>query len=197
MELKLDDAIRCSDGVTGTLNDIVVDPGTRRITHVVVTADTDVARLVPISLVAAPDALSCTSEALREFEAIRDYAFLRIDEFPHGDDRHDVGVETMITVPDSVGELDPSSGLVYDLIPKGDAELRHTSDVYSADGHRLGNLLSVGHEDGALTHVVYHSGHWWWSKRRAIPIAEIGDIATDCITARLDRAAVEALPKTA
>jgi hypothetical protein len=197
MELKLDATIRCTDGVSGTLSDVIVDPGTRTITHVVVTADGDVARLVPIALVASPETLSCASEALREFDAIREYAFLRLDEFPHGDDRHDVGVETMITVPDTMGEIDPSSGLVYDLIPKGDAELRQTSDVYSADRHRLGNLYSVVHERGALTHVLYHSGHWWWSRRRAIPIAEIAEIATDTVTTRLARAEVDALPKLA
>jgi hypothetical protein len=196
MELKLDETVQCSDGVSGTLNDVIVDPGTRRITHVVVTADGDVARLVPISLVASSTTLSCGSEALREFDAIREYAFLRMDEFPHGDDRRDVGVETMITVPDTMGELDPSSGLVYDLIPKGDAELRHTSDVYSGDGHRLGNLYSVLHEDGALTHVLYHSGHWWWSRQRAIPIGDIEQISTDCVTTRLARSEVDALPQT-
>ena len=197
MQLTLDERIRCSDGVAGTLSDVIVDPGTRRITHVVITADGDVARLVPIGLLGAPQALTCSSESLREFEAIREYAFLRLDEFPHGDDRHDVGVETMITVPDTMGEIDPSSGLVYDLIPKGDAELRHTSDIYSADGHRLGNLDSVVHEDGALTHVLYHSGHWFWSRRRAIPIAEIERISTDIVTTRLGRSEVEALPKLA
>lgn len=197
MRLKLDERLRCNDGVGATLHDVVVDPASRRITHVVVTADNDVARLVPIALVGATDALTCAAEALREFEAIREYAFLRMDEFPHGDERHDVGVETMVTLPDTMGELDPSAGLVYDLIPKGDVELRHTSDVYSADGHRLGNLDSVVHEGGALTQLVYARGHLWWSRRRAIPIDEIGELSTDRVTTRLDRAGVEALPKAA
>ena len=197
MRLKLDQRLRCSDGIGATLHDVVVDPSSRRITHIVVTAESDVARLVPIALLATSDALTCGAEALREFDAIREYAFLRMDEFPHGDDRHDVGVETMVTMPDTMGELDPSSGLVYDLIPKGNVELRQTSDVYSADGHRLGNLDSVLHEDGALTHVLYARGHLWWARRRAIPIDEIGELSTDRVTARLDRAGVEALPKGA
>jgi len=203
MRLKLDTKLRCADKARARLSDVVVDPVARRVTHVVVEARGDVARLVPLGLMATPGALSCTAAELQACEPIREYAFLQLDEYPHGDKDHDVGVETMITTPSSdavgyggfAGELDSGVGLVYDWIPRGDAELRSSSSVYSSDGHRLGHLDSVLVLDGALTHVVAREGHFWKTHTLAIPIDAIAEISTDRVTAALPRDEANALPK--
>jgi hypothetical protein len=203
MRLRLDGKLRLSDRARAKLSDVIVDPASRRVTHVVVEARGDVARLVPVSLVATPVALSCSSDELRACEAIREYAFLNLEEYPQGDAEHDVGVESMITTPtaDAVGyggyagDLDTGVGLVFDRIPRGDAELRRTSDVESSDGHRLGHLDSVLVIDGALTHVVATDGHLWRKHTLAIPIDAIAEISTDRVTTALARAEATALPR--
>ena len=49
--LELGAPVRCSDGDLGELTDVVVDPRTDRVTHLVVAAQTGygLARMVPIS----------------------------------------------------------------------------------------------------------------------------------------------------
>jgi hypothetical protein len=203
MRLKLDAKLRCADGVRAKLSDIIVEPAMRSVTHIVVEARGDVARLVPVGLVATPVKLACTSEDVRACEAIREYAFLHLDEYPKGDAEHDVGVESMITTPTSdavgyggfAGELDTGVGLVYDRIPRGDAELRSSSGVYSSDGHRLGHVDSVLVLDGALTHIVAREGRLWRSHTLAIPIETVSGIATDRVQTSLARAEAIALPR--
>lgn len=203
MRLKLDAKLRCADGLRAKLSDVVIEPALRRVTHVVVEARGDVARLVPVDLVATPAKLRCTGAELLTFEPIREYAFLHLDEYPKGDSEHDVGVESMITTPTSdavgyggfAGELDTGIGLVYDRIPRGDAELRSSSDVYSSDGHRLGHVDSVLVLDGTLTHIVAREGRFWHSHTRAIPVESVSGIGTDRVETSLARAEATALPR--
>jgi hypothetical protein len=189
MRLKLDAKLRCTDGYRGKLSDIVIDPSVRRVTHVVVESRADIARLVPLDLVATPAKLRCTGEELHAFEALREYAFLNAEEYPHGDDAHDIGVENVITTPITEGlgcdGLDTRMGLTYDRIPRGDAELRSSSDVYSSAGNRVGHIDSVLVADGVLTHIVAREGHFWRSHTVSIPIDAVSEIATDRVQTSL------------
>src|SRR5437016_5338325 len=78
MRLELDAPVRCGGDVVGKLADVVIDPVTRRMTHVVVQTDDKDARLVPMELVVAGRdgrrelALTCTEAELRELETIRE-----------------------------------------------------------------------------------------------------------------------------
>jgi hypothetical protein len=203
VRLKLDTKLRCADGARAKLSDVVVEPAARRVTHVIVEARGDVARLVPVDRVATPTKLHSTTDELRTCEAVRQYAFLQLDEYPEADADHDVGVENVITTPASDmvgyggfgGELDSAVGLVYDRIPRGDAELRRSSSVYSSDGHRLGHVDSVLELDGALTHVVTREGRLWRARTIAIPIEAISEIETDRVETALSRAEATALPR--
>jgi hypothetical protein len=206
MRLRLDTDLRCSDGAHAKLSDVVLDGASRRVTHVVVEGDGDVARLVPLGLVEeAASTLRCTSAELQDLEAMREYAFLNLDDVPHADADHDVGVESMITMPTSeaavygnyLGELDSGIGIVYDRIPKGDVELRRTSDVFSGDGHRLGHVDSVLVTGDTLTHVVSEHRRFWRRRRLAIPVDAVAEIVTDRVTTSGTREDAAQLPKLA
>jgi sporulation protein YlmC with PRC-barrel domain len=208
MRLKLGTRARCTDGVVGMISDVVVDPAPRRVTHVVVETGKNVARLVPIELVGVGAGrneltLDCTFEELHRYELIRRYAYLEVDEFPQSDDETDVGVEDMIAMPysgnsefgDYAGELDTGVSITYDRIPKGEAELRRSSEVVSQDGHHLGHVDGVLVAGIDVTHVVLEHGHFWRKRDVAIPIADVQEIATDRVTAALGHDELPTLPR--
>ena len=210
MRLELERPVRCTDGSGGTFSDLVVDPVQRKVTHIVVQAgDPDpVARLVPFQLVVGGDdaagtlSLGCTGAELAKLDPVREYAYLPLDELPEGSQEWDVGVEDVMVVPNyeaaELGvyavEADPSVGVAYDRVPKGEVEIRRTSGVQSADGHHLGDVVAFLVDGGAITDVVVVRGHLWKTKDVTIPIASAATIETNAITLSLSKAEAEKLP---
>ena len=209
MRLELDRPVRCADGSTGTLSDLVVAPAQRTVTHLVVRAgDPDpVARLVPFQLVSGSDdaartlSLSCTAAELEKLDPVREYAYLPLDELPEGSQDWDVGVEDVMVVPNyeaaELGvyavEVDPNVGVTYDRVPKGEVEIRRTSGVQSADGHHLGDVVALLVESGAITDVVLVRGRLWNTKDVTVPVASVATFETNAITLGLSKAEAEKL----
>ena len=124
MHIRLDEHVHTSDGMSGTLADVVIDPAKKSVTHVIVRAGEPdpAARLVPLQLVsggAAPGeavALTCTAEELGQLESVQGYAYLPVDERPAPDAQWDVGVEDVVMMPSYQGadlgvytaEIDPN-----------------------------------------------------------------------------------------
>jgi PRC-barrel domain len=213
MRLELNCPVDCTDGPFGRLADIVVDPARRRITHLVVEPPHrhGLARLVPVERARADDAsgritLEHTVDELRRLPAVEDFAYLRFGEFPLADPDWDVGIETVLAEPyyDFAGyggpppDYNPNVAVVFDRIPKGEVEIRHASEVVSADDHRLGRVDGVlfDGEDG-ITHVVLLRGHLFGRRAVTIPIASVAGVATDSITLSLTKDQVAVLPARA
>jgi sporulation protein YlmC with PRC-barrel domain len=204
MQLELDAPVRCGGEVVGKIADVVIDPATQRLTHIVVETPDMQARLVSAELVNEKDAgeegvaLTCSRDAFNALESVRDVAFLRFDEFPAADDDSDVGVEEVVAMPQyeavAIGGLDSNVALTYDRIPKGEVEIRRSSVVNSADGHRLGHAEAFVVADGKVTHILLERGHLWGTRDVTIPIEAVESIATDCVTVSLSKDEVGALP---
>jgi hypothetical protein len=205
VRLELGGAIRTADAGERVLADVVVDPGGQRVTHLVVEPDGDrgEARLVALELVReAPDglALTCTTEALEGMEPVSGYAYIPTDGTPVDDKEWSVGVEDVIVAPtyDTVGlgetELDPNASVLYDRVPKGEVELRGSSDVYSSDEHHLGTIhaIEVG-EGGRIGSIALRRGHLWWKRELAIPAGAIASLKTDVVTLGVDKAGLGSL----
>jgi sporulation protein YlmC with PRC-barrel domain len=204
MQVELGASVRCAGEVVGEVADVVLDPASRRLTHVVVESRDKLARLVPADLLRAGDdgerdvALTCTIEQFDALESIRDLAFLRFDDAPAADSSSDVGVEDVVAMPQyeavAIGGLDSNVALTYDRIPKGAVELRRSSSVNSADGHRLGHAEAFVVADGKVTHILLQRGHLWGARDVTIPIDAVESITTDCVTVSLSKDEVGALP---
>ena len=210
MHLRLDANVLTTDGLSGTLADVVLDPAKRAVTHVVVRAGEPdpAARLVPLQLVAggtAPgDALSlaCTAEQFEQLESIQGYAYLPVDERPAPDSEWDVGVEDVVMMPSYQGadlgvytaEIDPNVGVTYDRVPKGEVEIRRSSVVASSDDHELGAVDAVVVENGRITHVVVEKGHLWWHRAVSVPIESVATLETNAIGLSLAKAEFGKLP---
>ena len=107
MRLDLGCPVRCTDDVFGELADVVIDPTTRRVTHLVVQPHrtTDLTRLVPIERARAGEeadgtiVLDGTVAEIGQLERVHEAAYLRLGEFPVEDPDWEVGVEQMLASP--------------------------------------------------------------------------------------------------
>jgi hypothetical protein len=207
MRLELGKHARCSDGAVRELVDLVVDAGGRRVTHLVIQPRDDpaAARLVPVDLATAADgeheiSLRCSAEQLEELALVHEHAFVVEGEQAEEEDGWEVGVRDMQVIPDYLptampGDLAPEVVVTYDRVPKGEIELRHASDVYSADRHHLGTLdgVVVG-ADGGIDQLLLARGHLWWRREISVPATAIGELANDMVTLGVNKAELGTFP---
>jgi hypothetical protein len=207
MRLELGERARCSDGAVRELADLVVDAGSRRVTHLVIQPKDDpgAARLVPVDLAAADGAkheisLRCSAQQLEELSLVHEHAFVDGGQQAEEEDGWEVGVRDMQVIPDYLptampGELSPEVVVTYDRVPKGEIELRHASDVYSADQHHLGSVDGVVVDaDGGIDQLLLGRGHLWWRREISIPATAIGELANDMVTLGVKKAELGTFP---
>ena len=210
MKLELESPVRCLDGPFGELADVIVEPTTRRLTHLVVKPQPDgPVCLVPIELVVHEDgdtvvSLRCSVEDARRFPSVQEFAYLRSGESPANDPDSDVGIENVLALSTYGGytafgpqPMDFEAGLsmTYDRIPKGEVEIRRASEVVSSDGKRLGHVDAfLVDADDQITHLVLEHGHLWGRREVAVPIGSVSRIETDSVVLYLTKDEVGALP---
>jgi sporulation protein YlmC with PRC-barrel domain len=206
--LDLGSPVHCTDAQFGELADVVIDPTTRRVTHLVVRPRNrpDDARIVPVEW-ATPEGpetaitLAATVAEVNRLDRLHETAYLRLGEFPVVDPRWDVGVEDMLGLPyfQAVDaqpiEADPHVMFGYDRVPKGEVEIRRGSAVTSVDGADLGRVDGfVVDGAGHISHVLLERGHLWGRREVAIPVGAVDRVANDVVVLRLGREEVGALP---
>ena len=205
MRLELDAPVRCSDGEAGALADVVVDPERNAITHLVIRSRGDSERLVPFELAEAAGggvALCCTRAQLARRPSPEAVEFLPAGSFPEGGATWDVGVETAVPIAspsslefgDFAGDFATELEIVYDRVPKGMIELRRSSLIESTDGEVVGAVDALVLDGAQITHLVVRSGHLWWRREHAVPIASVSRLETDVVITTLLGSDVPALP---
>jgi hypothetical protein len=220
IQLQLGKPVRCTDGVEYELSDVVIDPTTRRVTHLVIQPHDrhDLARIVPISLAAPAHAqsdaaldLACSSEEIEQLERVQRAAYLRLGEFPVEDPDYDVGVEETYALPYygtfAPGGIDAGLGpvaynenapVVWDRIPKGEVEIRRGSAVSSSEGRHLGHIEGfLVDDDQHISHFVLEHGHLWGKREIVIPIGAAERIESDGVTLSMTKDEVEKLESRA
>lgn len=208
MRLELGSRVDCIDEEFGELVDVVVDPATRRLTHLVVEPRGGdlIARLVPIDVAQTGSGASgavelrLTAEEVRRLPPVHEVAYLRVGDVPVDDPEWDVGIQQVLAPPYYTAyELEPMPtdfAVMYDRIPKNDVEIRRASSVASADGHHLGHVDGfVVDPDDHITHLVLERGHLWGRREVTIPIGAVATVETDAIALSLTRDEVGALPE--
>ena len=217
MRIDLDMPVSCVDGAFGELADVIIAPGSRRLTHLVVAPHDQRhrARMVPTQSARGANAegfaleglaLDCTAATISAAEPIQESAYLRIGELIEAGPDWDVGIQDAYPVPDgtSLGpefmgsgmamEYDTHVGVNYHRIPKGDVEIRRSSDVTSADGHRLGHVVGfVIDDDDRITELVLEHGHLWGKRMVQIPGSAIDRFEIDELVLALSSDEVGAL----
>ena len=207
MHLELGAVLRCTDGVFGELGDLVVDPTSRTVTHLVARPQglDGVARLVPVGLArrlddGKPDvSLGCSLADVQQLDYVQDYADLSEDGLPKDGPEWDVGLETVLASPEygvgMVGDSFNAVGMLFDRVPKGEVEIARTSAVVAADGSVLGRLDGLDVDSaGAITQFAVERGHLWWRRTVAVPIGAVSRIENDTLTLSLTDKEFKGLP---
>lgn len=190
--------VRCSDGVCGTLAQVVVDPVARSLTHLVVDPRQrrlGTGRMVSIDLVdSATDEiqLRCTMSAFKDLEPAEERHFLVGAggdwAWPHfglgvgglgmraGGLAMEMGVKDQgLSVGGEVPGADgPHLMAIYDRVPRGEVEVRRGDRVHARDGD-IGRVrgLVIDPRDHGVTHILLDAGHLWGKGQVAIPIAAV------------------------
>jgi sporulation protein YlmC with PRC-barrel domain len=201
MRIDLDSPVAYADGAVGELADVVIDPGQRQLTHLVVQPPDrhDLARLVPVTgsgIAPRPDgtvAVEVTVAEVNELEPLHRSDYLRLGERPPRDPGWDVGIEEVRDMPsygslgtDGLGggmmpiEFDPHATVSYDRVPAGLVELRRDSGVTSSDGHHVGHVVGlVLDERLRIAELVLSHGHLWSKREIALPARAIDRLESD------------------
>lgn len=201
MRLNLGAPVYGVEGEIGLLADLVVDPASRRVTHLVVEPGhrPALARLVPIELALSGDVaggrlkLRCSAHELRQLPEVRELAYGRLYDFPVEDPDWEVGItEVLAPRGDSFPDMDaelwtaPPPALIYDRIPKGEVELRRGSPVITADGRRVGRVAELVTDEGdRITAVVVRRGWLRPTRTLTIPARAVARVEMDAVTLRL------------
>ncbi len=211
MRVDLDSPVACVDGAFGELSDVVIDPTTRCLTHLVVQPHDrhDQARLMPIGLARFDDerggvALDCTTAQVNELKPLHEAEYVRLGERPIEDPDSDIGIEDGFELPpyESLGtsalgagmerfDVDPHVTVSYDRVPKGMVEIRGQSEVTSSDGDHLGHVVALVVDGQAqIAQLILEHGHLWGKREIAIPCASIGRILSDEVVLTLGKGEV-------
>jgi sporulation protein YlmC with PRC-barrel domain len=207
MRLDLDSAVSCTDGPFGELSDVVIDPGTLRVTHLVVQPPEHhhLARLLPVSRARGGErahgavVLDCTLAEINELPPIHESDLVRLSERPAPADDFDVGIEGGSILPptQSLGvgalggeaiEVDPYMTLSFDRIPKGTVEIRRRSAVSSSDGHHVGHVVGFVLDDSdQIARLVLEHGHLWGKHELEVTGGSIDRILSDEVVLTLSK----------
>jgi sporulation protein YlmC with PRC-barrel domain len=207
MRLDLDCAVTCSDGAFGELSDLIIDPGTRRVTHLVVQPPEHhhLARLLPIGRARGGDrakssvVLDCTLAEVNELQPIHESAYVRLSDRPPREGDPGVGIEDGFMAPPAATlgagamgsepiEMDPYIAVSFDRIPEGMVEVRRHSEVTSSDGHHVGHVVGFVLDDQAqISQLVLEHGHLWSKHELEIPSGSIDRIRSDEVVLTLSK----------
>jgi hypothetical protein len=210
MRLDLDCAVTCADGAFGELSDVIIEPGSLRVTHLVVQPPEHhhLARLLPIGRAAAGEqasagiVLNCTLAEINELQPIHESNYVRLSERTEPDADTDVGIEDgfILAPTESLGagalgaeaiEVDPYVTTSFDRIPKDTVEIRRRSGVSSADGHHVGHVVAFVLDDRhQIAQLVLEHGHLWSKHELEVSSGSIDRIESDEVRLTLSKAEV-------
>jgi sporulation protein YlmC with PRC-barrel domain len=204
----------CTDGVCGEVQQVVVDPLARAVTHLVIEPKhrSGLGRLVPLDLVEVTDGGVRLRGTLAEFEKLppaEKTQFLpgTSGYLGYGSGQAYLwpyfglggGLTGPLGSPLPGGELDFGLGnvslpVVEDKLPAGEVAVRRDEQVHATDGD-IGRVhgVVVDRNHHRVTHILLQEGHLWGRKEVAIPIGAVASI-TDGIQLNLTKQDVEDLP---
>jgi sporulation protein YlmC with PRC-barrel domain len=195
MDIPIDADVQCTDGPGGRSTYAILNPVTRRVTHLVVEQEPfpHLERLVPVELVAetSPDQiqLQCSRRELDNLEA-----FVETDYLPGGIPYGAYGLEDYRLWPYVLPD-DEWVPVEHERVPPGELAVRRGSRVRATDGDvgRVDEFL-IDRETGHISHLVLREGHLWGQKDVLIPVSEVGKINEDQVRVTLSKAEIANLP---
>ncbi len=214
--------VEAVDGPCGEIADLIVDPISWKVAHLVVEPDKhhDRSRLVPMTGVTWTDHTVSLSLSIAEVSArppVQETDFVPIASWPDEKASWDAGVSRVLSWPyyPYFGDLggmgfigypygsgtgsewggSPMVTMSYDRIPKHTVEVRRASEVRSSDDHTVGHVDGFAvDESGKITHLILEDGHFWGHRDISIPLDEIASVTSDRVQLKVPRDVVGDYP---
>jgi sporulation protein YlmC with PRC-barrel domain len=196
MDIPLDTEVYCTDGDCGHSTYVIVNPVSRKVTHLVV-QDKDgshAEHLVPIEWVTEANhdlirlRISESKLAMLDPFVETDYLWEKLPDFEH------MAGGYMI-LPYRVPETTKMVEVKHRRIPQGELAVHRGARVEAIDG-RVGQVdeFLVDPEDSHITHLILREGHLWGQKDVMIPVSAIDNIEENTVYLTLDKHSIEELP---
>jgi len=195
MDIPVNADVLCTDGSCGHSTYVIINPTTRRVTHVVVKEKRFpyIERLVSLDQVAetGPNCvrLQCTKDELAAMDPFIELEFLP-GSFPFVPYEEDEYMTWPYALPQGM-----AVPLEHERIPPNELAVRRGAHVEAKDG-RVGvvNEFLVDPTNGDITHLVLREGHLWGKKDVTISVSQIDHIEEDTVYLKLSKRDIEALP---
>ncbi len=190
MDISLDAHVDCTDGRVGRVENVIFNPVTGRMTHLVVRGNdlANTTRIVPERQVkdASPEVILLAFDK-KKFGKMKN--FIQEEYIPSNVTLYmaeragwDIGTPAAVFVE-------------HEAVPGGSVALHRGAVVDASDG-RVGKVdeLLVEKKSGRVTHLILKEGHLWGKKDVLIPVALIDHYEAKKICLKIDKDAVEQLP---
>jgi sporulation protein YlmC with PRC-barrel domain len=202
INIPIDTGVKCADGVCGVSTHVVINPISKKVTHLVVKQKEfpHIERMVPVEWVTQTTSnliqLECTKEKFGHQEPFTETEYVKLDpvDVPPVAPAPFTG-GTYFYWPYSVAESERYIPVEHEHVPPGELAVRRGARVEATDGH-VGQVdeFLVDPGDEHITHLIMREGHLWGQKDVSIPLSAIGRIEEDTVHLKLNKDEVGALP---
>ena len=203
MNLPLNVEVRGTDGVLGRSAIIILNPLTRRATHLVVQEKGLIGtqRLVPFDLIGdcTPTLirLRISSAAFGKLEPFIEAQFASMADYYVAWNDHMAwytGTDDYLLWP-YVYAKEPFVVSSVERLPAGELAVHRGTEVHANDG-KVGQVdeFLVNRGTGQITHLILREGHFWRKTHVTIPISQIERIETNALFLKLSKQAISTLP---
>ena len=195
MDVPVKAEVHCSDGPAGHATQVIIDPASEQVTHIVVAERgfAGVQRLVPVSFIKQSTShlilLSCTRQELSEMRSFLEPEFIRGSEAWMQYQLDEYMMWPMVT------PIQTPMVINRKMIPLNELALTRGARVEATDG-RVGKVdeFIVEPGTGHITHLVMREGHLWEQREITISVAEIERMGEGVVYLKLSAQQVGALP---
>jgi len=190
MDLRLKAHVECTDGRIGRLENIVLNPDTKRVTYLVIRENDipNTQRIIPEGLVreATPDTIFLSMDK-EKFDRMKN--FIEEEYLPSN---------IMLYMAEGAGwDLGTPAGVFveHEAIPAGGIVVHKGAGVFATDGH-VGQVdeFLVEQVTGRITHLILREGHLWGKKDVSVPINQVDHYEDGKAYLKIDKSAVNDLP---
>ena len=202
-EISINAKVQCQDGPYGKSTHIIVNPISRKVTHIVVESKhlpMQSTRLVDIERIveSTPDqiSLNCTRQGLEQMEPFYSSHYVEAGEPDYVPD--DVYTQADYVYMQPYVAFTPGTVTVSEKhIAPGEMDIHRGLYVEATDG-RIGQVheLVVNAETWKVTDVVLRKGHLWGKKDVVLPLSDIDRVEDDIVLLKIDKKTIETRPSS-
>jgi uncharacterized protein YrrD len=203
MEFREGAAVYTPDGRhLGNVDRLVVDPGSRRVTHIVIRRG----HLLPEDKVIGVEQLSTATEERIVLDAepgkltpFEERHYVPLDEGTRRQWGIDQGVPLLRgswMASGSIPYADVTAERIERNIPKGDVAVAEGAAVVDSNGEHVGRVLELvtDPKSGRITCLLIEAGHLWGKHPKAIPINWVSTFGEGQITLAVGAKTLENVP---